>query len=45
MPMLGTDAEGVDRAGIHRNLISEAGLFFRHALGQPNHGIGQTPGR
>jgi hypothetical protein len=28
MPALCTDADGVDREGIHRDLISEAGRFF-----------------
>ncbi|MFC6338753.1 dienelactone hydrolase [Pseudomonas sp. CCM 7891] len=32
MPALCTDAAGVDREGIHRNLIEEAGRFFSHAL-------------
>jgi hypothetical protein len=34
MPALCTDADGVDREGIHRDLISEAGRFFTHTLGQ-----------
>jgi hypothetical protein len=29
MPALCTDADGVDREDIHRNLISEAGRFSR----------------
>ena len=32
MPALCTDADGVDREDIHRNLISEAGRFFSHVL-------------
>jgi hypothetical protein len=31
MPALCTDADGVDREDIHRNLISEAGRFLAHA--------------
>jgi predicted dienelactone hydrolase len=34
MPAICTDADGVDREGIHRDLISEAGRFFVHTLGQ-----------
>jgi predicted dienelactone hydrolase len=34
MPALCTDADGVDREGIHRDLISEAGRFFGRTLGQ-----------
>jgi predicted dienelactone hydrolase len=34
MPAICTDADGVDREGIHRDLISEAGRFFSHTLGQ-----------
>ena len=32
MPGLCTDAEGVDREDIHRDLIEEAGRFFRQSL-------------
>ena len=32
MPGLCTDAEGVDREDIHRDLIDEAGRFFRQSL-------------
>ena len=32
-PGLCTDADGVDREGIHRDLISEAGRFFSRTLG------------
>ncbi len=34
MPTVCTDADGVDREGIHRDLITEAGRFFSQALGQ-----------
>jgi predicted dienelactone hydrolase len=34
MPAMCTDADGVDRESIHRDLISEAGRFFNHTLGQ-----------
>ncbi len=33
MPAICTDADGVDREGIHRDLISEAGRFFTRTLG------------
>ncbi|MGY2291850.1 alpha/beta hydrolase family protein [Pseudomonas sp. SDO528_S397] len=33
-PALCTDADGVDREGIHRDLISQAGRFFSHNLAQ-----------
>ena len=33
MPALCTDADGVDREGIHRDMISEAGRFFTRSLG------------
>ena len=42
MPALCTDADGVDRKDIHRNLISEAGRFFSHALGKPGRAGMQT---
>jgi hypothetical protein len=42
MPALCTDADGVDRKDIHRNLISEAGRFFSHALGKPSRAGMQT---
>jgi len=42
MPALCTDADGVDREDIHRNLISEAGRFFSHALGRPTRAGMQT---
>ncbi|MNG24103.1 hypothetical protein D3C84_1087910 [compost metagenome] len=32
-PGLCTDADGVDREVIHRDMISEAGRFFTRALG------------
>jgi len=41
-PGLCTDAEGVNRADIHRDLISEAGRFFSKTLSVPNHGGMQT---
>jgi predicted dienelactone hydrolase len=36
-PALCTDAAGVDREGIHHDLINEAGRFFADALGSPSH--------
>ncbi|MCX7079669.1 MAG: dienelactone hydrolase [Pseudomonas sp.] len=42
MPALCTDADGVDRKDIHRNMISEAGRFFSDALGKPNRAGLQT---
>ncbi|KAA0945974.1 dienelactone hydrolase [Pseudomonas sp. ANT_H14] len=42
MPTVCTDADGVDREGIHRNLISEAGRFFSHTLGQSSRAGMQT---
>lgn len=36
MPGLCTDADGVDREDIHRDLIEEAGRFFRQALQSPS---------
>ncbi|WP_430444385.1 MAG: alpha/beta hydrolase family protein [Pseudomonas piscis] len=42
MPLLCTDADGVDRVDIHRNLISEAGRFFAQTLGKPNRAGMQT---
>ncbi len=42
MPALCTDAEGVDRQGIHRSLVSEAQHFFANALGQPSRAGLQT---
>jgi predicted dienelactone hydrolase len=42
MPALCTDADGVDRKDIHRNMISEAGRFFAHALGKPTRAGMQT---
>ena len=33
---------GVDREGIHRDLISEAGRFFSHTLGQSTRAGMQT---
>ncbi|MNO98234.1 Alpha/beta hydrolase family protein [compost metagenome] len=33
MAALCTDAEGVDREGIHRSLVAEAARFFTRALG------------
>ena len=34
MPAICTDADGVDREGIHRDLSSEAGRFFTQTLGR-----------
>ena len=42
MPALCTDADGVDREDIHRNLISEAGRFFAQALGKSSRAGMQT---
>ncbi|KRP59332.1 alpha/beta hydrolase family protein [Pseudomonas trivialis] len=42
MPAVCTDADGVDREGIHRDLISEAGRFFSHTLGQSSRAGLQT---
>jgi predicted dienelactone hydrolase len=42
MPGLCTDADGVDREDIHRNLISEAGRFFSRTLGIPSRAGMQT---
>ncbi|POA20801.1 dienelactone hydrolase [Pseudomonas sp. FW300-N1A1] len=42
MPALCTDADGVDREDIHRNLIAEAGRFFTQALGKPDRAGLQT---
>lgn len=42
MPALCTDADGVDREDIHRNLIAEAGRFFAHTLGRPSRAGMQT---
>jgi predicted dienelactone hydrolase len=42
MPALCTDAEGVDRADIHRSLISEAGRFFSRTLGKATRAGMQT---
>ncbi|WP_339069204.1 dienelactone hydrolase [Pseudomonas idahonensis] len=42
MPALCTDADGVDREDIHRNLIAEAGRFFTHTLGRPSRAGMQT---
>ena len=42
MPALCTDADGVDREGIHRDLISEAGRFFSRTLGQHSRAGMQT---
>ncbi|WP_397445102.1 alpha/beta hydrolase family protein [Pseudomonas chlororaphis] len=42
MPALCTDADGVDRADIHRSLIAEAGRFFAQALGKPSRAGMQT---
>ena len=35
-------SDGVDREGIHRDLISEAGRFFSHTLGQSTRAGMQT---
>ena len=37
MPGLCTDAEGVDREDVHRDLIYEAGRFFRQSLRSRSH--------
>jgi predicted dienelactone hydrolase len=42
MGALCKDAQGVDRAGIHRTLIDEAGRFFAQALGRPSRAGWQT---
>ncbi|WP_347905963.1 dienelactone hydrolase [Pseudomonas purpurea] len=42
MPALCTDADGVDREDIHRNLISEAGRFFSNTLGASSRAGMQT---
>ncbi|RON09987.1 dienelactone hydrolase [Pseudomonas brassicacearum] len=42
MPALCTDADGVDREDIHRNLISEAGRFFAQTLSKPSRAGMQT---
>ncbi|MNQ27753.1 Alpha/beta hydrolase family protein [compost metagenome] len=42
MPALCTDADGVNREDIHRNLIAEAGRFFTQALGKPDRAGLQT---
>ena len=42
MPTLCTDADGVDREGIHRDLVSEAGRFFSRTLGQHSRAGMQT---
>jgi hypothetical protein len=42
MPALCTDADGVDRQDIHRNLISEAGSFFSRTLGRATRAGMQT---
>jgi len=42
IPALCKDAQGVDRVGIHRSLIDEAGRFFTQALGQPSRAGLQT---
>lgn len=42
MPALCKDADGVDRVGIHRNMIDEAGRFFTQALGRPSRAGWQT---
>jgi len=41
-PGLCTDAEGVNREDIHRDLIHEAGRFFAKTLSTPSHGGMQT---
>jgi predicted dienelactone hydrolase len=41
-PALCTDADGVDREGIHRDLIHEAGRFFTQVLGRPSRAGLQT---
>ncbi|UWF46770.1 dienelactone hydrolase [Pseudomonas sp. N3-W] len=42
MPAICTDADGVDREDIHRNLISEAGRFFSRTLDKPSRAGMQT---
>jgi predicted dienelactone hydrolase len=42
LPALCKDAQGVDRAGIHRSLIDEAGRFFAQSLGRPTRAGWQT---
>jgi predicted dienelactone hydrolase len=42
MPGLCNDAEGVDRAQVHRDLITEAGTFFHHSLLADGHAGLQT---
>ena len=42
MAALCTDADGVDREDIHRNLISEAAAFFSRTLGKPSRAGLQT---
>jgi predicted dienelactone hydrolase len=42
MPALCTDADGVNREDIHRNLIGEAGRFFSRTLSKPNRAGMQT---
>lgn len=42
LPALCKDAQGVDRAGIHRTMIDEAGRFFAQALGRPTRAGWQT---
>ncbi|MNF63933.1 Alpha/beta hydrolase family protein [compost metagenome] len=42
MAALCTDAEGVDREGIHRSLVAEAARFFKRALGYPEAIDGRT---
>ena len=42
MPAICTDADGVDREDIHRNLIAEAGKFFAHTLGKSSRAGMQT---
>lgn len=44
MAALCTDAEGVDREGIHRSLTAEAGRFFTRTLGKPDRAGWQTAG-
>lgn len=41
-PGLCTDADGVDRVGIHHDLINQAGRFFTEALGRPSRAGLQT---
>ncbi|WP_263263712.1 dienelactone hydrolase [Pseudomonas sp. RIT-PI-S] len=42
LPALCKDADGVDRAGIHRNMIDEAGRFFVQSLARPSRAGWQT---